>query len=153
MMTIIMTMDDDDYDNDNDGDDDSTGVIGFIGSIIYAAESSGNENILMSETNMYWDVELYEEQNKFTLDKNDLGWSYCLNLVGCLLSLVSAVVICAYNRLIAPDQHDVMQSPTVAVSFSAAGVSTGGQLEFVPPQHLAGGIRPPENPPRPSAEV
>ena len=126
-------------------------MIGFVGSIVYAAEASGDDNIRIVEDEMYHDVQPYEGLGHFSVTQNDLAWGYFINLTGCVLSLLSTVVICASNRLMEPGHQDAALS--TAVSFSAAGASTGGNLEFLPPQHLAGGFRPPEVSSRPSAEV
>ena len=83
---------------------------------------------------------VYKEEDDFKHHShNDVGWALCLSITGCVLMLVTAVVIWAYNRVTITQDNAVR--PEGAASFTAASV--GGRLVFLPPEHLAGGFCPP----------
>ncbi|KAK7113527.1 uncharacterized protein [Littorina saxatilis] len=133
-----------------------SGVLAFIGSTIYAAASNGNESILMvNDDSGLWSWVMKGDAGIHrVVDKNDLSWGYVLNLIGWFLALVSAVLLCANNRLNHELGNPGSSGPVGAVSFSpSAGGSGGGRLEFIPPQHLAGGFVPPEVPSQSSEDV
>ncbi|XP_076442755.1 uncharacterized protein LOC143281196 [Babylonia areolata] len=119
-----------------------SGILGFTGSTIYAAESYGNDHVLMTEDGYhhgdseyyyYYDYESHYGGER-VLERNELAWAFAVSLAGSLLAIVSAVVIYTQNGYV-PLANP---RPVATVSFSTT-VGGGGRLVFLPPDHLGAG--------------
>ncbi|KAL8566601.1 hypothetical protein ACOMHN_054823 [Nucella lapillus] len=115
-----------------------SGMLGFTGSTIYAAESFGNDWILLGQNWRYHqDMDHGSLQPDPEVQKNDLGWAFGVSLTGSLLAIVSSLLIFTHNNRFVPRQS--ASRPVAGVSFTPAG----GSLMFLPPEYLIGGCPPP----------
>ncbi|XP_076458098.1 uncharacterized protein LOC143291865 [Babylonia areolata] len=90
-------------------------TLAVIGSVIYVSQSSGHNDIVISDSEVMFFDEF--ELHGATMDSNELSWGFGLNLVGCFLSFIACVILCAHGRLLPSPP----EAPSVAVSFSTGG--------------------------------